>query len=113
MTGGNPFGKEDLYLFIDSHKNMVELHTLVLSQLQVLIESNKQLNKKSDQVIESMNALTTKVGEFVEKAGQIQVDIAQAHAESTKAHEEIKNNIYVGWVGMASIVILIIATFLL
>ena len=112
MSGGTAFDKQDLYLFMESHKNMVELHTLVLSQLQQVLESNKQLNDKSNQVIVTIEEMTGKMGEFIGTVGKLQIDLAHYQSDNTRAHETLKNNIYIGWVGMVSIIILLIATFL-
>jgi len=112
-VGDSTFGKEDMYLFMESHKNMVELHTLVLTQLQALLKSNEESVKKTDQVLQAISNMTDKMGDYVEKAGQIQIAMAQNQSENTKAHEAIKNYMYVGWVGMASIILLLVLTFII
>lgn len=80
--------KDDLVLLMESYKNVITMHQAVLD--------------RSNKIIENMDSLTTKIDKISEKTNDHQ-------ARAIENTGKILNKIYLGWIGMASIILSLIA----
>jgi predicted PurR-regulated permease PerM len=132
--------KDDLYLLMESYKNMITLNaTIVEQQKQLMDNQDKIINKqevlttKQTQLCDRMNAIidridiwtkTTKDGHDMlqdtcsgleetvsEKLDKIIENQNSVNIENTKQHESLKNNMYGAYVALGSIVCSILGLF--
>jgi len=125
--------KDDLYLLMESYRNMITMNATLVEQQKQLIDSQSKLlerqdtlNMKQSQLFDKISALVDKIDEWtdvtksghdeiqntctdlentmVEKLDKLVDRTVNLNIENTKQHEGIKNHIYAAYVGLVSII---------
>ena len=125
--------KDDLYLLMESYRNMITMNATLAEQQKQLIDSQSKLlerqdtlNMKQSQLFDKISALVDKIDEWtdvtksghdeiqntctdlegimVEKLDKLADRTVNLNIENTKQHEGIKNHIYAAYVGLVSII---------
>ena len=122
--------QSDLVLLMESYNNMMRMHETVLSQQTEIIEMQKKITEKQDSTItkqgttcsklstvvsrlddcaiklkETYSALNTVEDNIVYKVEDTKSIITDYSIKSIEAHSSIKNKIYLGWIGMGTLAI--------
>lgn len=107
--------KDDLVLLMESYRNMITMHQTILDQ------TNKTIDKL-DHIATKQDSLFSKQGNVCMDLGQIKgklddnADLIKDSVEKISSHEKksiedhskITNKIYIGWVGMITIIVTLI-----
>jgi len=125
--------KDDLYLLMESYRNMITMNSTLVEQQKQLIDSQSKildkqesLNSKHSQLVDKITSLVDKIDDWTDatKSGHEEIqntctDLESAMAgkldkllerstdlniENTKQHEGIKNHIYAAYVGLVGTV---------
>jgi hypothetical protein len=125
--------KDDLYLLMESYRNMITMNATLAEQQKQLIENQGKLldrqdtlNSKQVQLFDKISTLVDKIDEWtdVTKSGHDEIqntctDLESVMAgkldkiadrttdlniENTKQHEGIKNHIYAAYIGLVGTV---------
>lgn len=125
--------KDDLYLLMESYRNMITMNaTLVEQQKQLLdsqvkiIERQDNLNVKQSQLFDKISTLVDKIDDWTDatKSGHAEIQntctdledlivnkvdkllekTTDLNIENTKQHEGIKNHIYAAYIGLVGTV---------
>jgi uncharacterized coiled-coil DUF342 family protein len=119
--------KDDLVLLMESYRNMIQLHSTILDRTNKTTEMLDKVVAKQDMLLTKQASLCNKLGKCVEKLNEagtkidntadkidnagkeIRQKIDTHNLSSVKDHGRITNKIYVGWIGMGSIIIALIS----
>lgn len=125
--------KDDLYLLMESYRNMITMNATLAEQQKQLIDSQSKLlerqdtlNSKQAQLFDKISALVDKIddwtdvtksghdeiqntctdleGKVLEKLDKLGDRTVNLNIENTKQHEGIKNHIYAAYIGLVGTV---------
>jgi len=115
--------RDDLVLLMESYRNMITMHQAILSQTSKTIErmdniANKQdsLFSKQGQICNSLQSITTSLDDVtvnlktctseIDSLDNNVVNKLNEHEKRTiENHGKIINKIYLGWIGMGTIIL--------
>jgi len=126
--------KEDLYLLMESYKNMITLNSTLAEQQKQLIENQQKIFEKQDTLASKQNQICDRVNlmadrierwssdakishneiqdtcsgleeNLSEKLNELKDSSIQMTIDNTKSHSSLKNHIYGAYIGMGSIII--------
>jgi hypothetical protein len=111
--------KDDLVLLMESYRNMISMHQAILDQSTKSIEISNAIIIKLDALTTKQSSLCNELSnisksleDFLRKAeARSTALVAQINGHEKKSledHGKIINKIYIGWVGMATIVLSLI-----
>lgn len=126
--------RDDLLLMMESYKNQIELNTTLLTRQEVIITKQEEAIGKQQETIAKLAEIATLQGETLAVVGAIpnvlkdsirelcentsdtcknlSINVDKALSSSRQAqineHNGITNRIYLGWVGMGTIVIALV-----
>jgi predicted PurR-regulated permease PerM len=130
--------KEDLFLLMESYRNMITMHSTVVEQQKQIIDLQNNIISKQDNISttqshtkEQMKVITDKMNSWTSKLADSQKELQAAHIDMekaltqsidkvkeklgdekldlTKQHSGINTRIYVSMGAMATIIIGLIA----
>jgi hypothetical protein len=108
--------KDDLMLLMESYRNMIEYHQTILEQSTKTIEKLDSITTKQDIISTKQNStcihlksITNKLDSVIGSSADHHKELHDHNIESIKTHGKLANKIHVGWVGMGSIIVGIIA----
>jgi predicted PurR-regulated permease PerM len=130
--------KEDLFLLMESYRNMITMHSTVVEQQKQIIDLQNNIISKQDNIStqqshskEQVKMITDKMSNWTSKLAESQKELQSAHVEMektltnsinkvqeklgdekldlTKQHSGINTRIYVSMGAMATIIIGLIA----
>lgn len=126
---GKSLSKDDLYLLMESYRNMISMNATLAEQQKMLVENQgklldrqENLNTKHSQLFDKIGVLVDKIDEWTEvtKSGHEEIQntctgledlldkkldkvidkTVELNIENTKQHEGIKNHIYAAYIGL-------------
>jgi len=126
--------KEDLYLLMESYKNMITLNATLAEQQKQLMENQQKIFEKQDNLATKQQQFCDRVNLMVDRIERWTADAKMGHEEiqdtcsgleenlserlngirdantqmiidNTKSHSSLKNHIYGAYVGMGSMII--------
>lgn len=111
----NNLTRDDLILLMDSYRNHFAMNQTLLDQLGRIVDQQSSMMQKQDEMIQkqsrtcqSLHDAATALKSSNDKIDNIKTDIIEKvtdhNLSSTKEHGSLKNKIYVGWIGMLSII---------
>ena len=118
--------KDDLVLLMESYRNMITMHQTILDQGTKIVDvlntiATKQdslfskqgnicstLNKIQENVCESNNTIKSSKDKIETVGSNLGEKLNNHEKKSIEDHGKITNKIYIGWVGMVSIIIALI-----
>jgi hypothetical protein len=128
------FTKSDLVLLMESYNNMMRMHETVLNQQTEIIDMQKKITEKQDATINKQGSTCNKLNivanrlddcaiklketsvalnnvedNIVYKVEDTKSIITDYSIKSIEAHSSIKNKIYLGWIGMGTLAIGLVA----
>jgi hypothetical protein len=134
--GGDPpvVNRDDLLLMMESYKNQIELNTTLLTRQEVIITKQEEIIAKQEEAVTKLTEILALQGKVLASVGAVPDSIeklvhqlCEATGETCKGintaldkslsaarqaqireHNGINNRIYLGWVGMGTIVIALI-----
>jgi hypothetical protein len=136
-TNDSPLKVGDLKLLMDNYQNVVQLNTILLEQQKKIIELQKELiskqeiaSGKQDRICDRLDSVAEKLAICIDKIEKTN-DVIYAACEgiekniisrvdhvddsfsnfkldTVKQHSGINKNVYIAWVGSATIIIALI-----
>jgi hypothetical protein len=119
--------RDDLLLLMEAYKNQVELNTTLITRQEVIIAKQEEIIGKLVEILASQGKLLEGVGAIPGSLEKVIHDLCESTSETCKGigttmdnnlstarqaqireHNAINNRIYLGWVGMGTIVIALI-----
>lgn len=119
--------RDDLLLMMESYKNQIELNTTLLSRQEVIITKQEEIIGQLAEILALQGKVLAGVGavpdamervvhELCETTGDtckginaaVDKNFSSARQAQIKEHNGINNRIYVGWVGMGTIVMALV-----
>jgi hypothetical protein len=119
--------RDDLLLMMESYKNQIELNTTLLTRQEVIITKQEEIIGKLAEILDLQSKVLADVGAvpdsleklihgFCEATGEtckgintaLDQSLSAARQAQIREHNGINNRIYLGWVGMGTIVIALI-----
>jgi hypothetical protein len=108
--------KDDLVLLMESYRNMINMHQAVLNQTAKTLEKLNAIDSKQDSLRDKNSSLCnylTKILDTLDNQDKMGHDISfkvsQHEKKSIEDHNKLANKIHLGWVGMGSIILGLIA----
>ena len=118
--------KEDLFFLLESYENTIRLNTTLLEQQNKLLDQHGELLKQQNDINANLKVVLNNFSDYskdiselhakvVEGLSAININQAECRKECSTEHGGLTIRAYVGWVGMAAIIIslitLLISTF--
>lgn len=129
--------KEDLYLLMESYKNMITLNATLAEQQKQLMENQTKIFEKQDHLAARQQQFCDRVNLMIDRIERWTADAKMGHDEiqntctgleenlgeqlegiktsnnqmiidNTKSHASLKNHIYGAYVGMGSMIVSIL-----
>lgn len=118
--------KDDLVLLMESYRNMITMHQTILDQTNKTIDKLDVISTKQDSLFSKQGSLCSSLNDITEKVVDSSTNIKTNSTKvddlksglieklnsheirSTEDHGKLTNKIYIGWVGMISIIIALI-----
>jgi hypothetical protein len=119
--------RDDLLLMMESYKNQIELNTTLLTRQEVIITKQEEIIGKLAEILDLQSKVLVDVGAVPDSLEKLIHELCEATGETCKSvntavdqslsaarqaqireHNGINNRIYLGWVGMGTIVIALI-----
>ena len=123
--------KNDLYILMESYKNNIQLNTTLLEQQKQLMVMNNEAIEKQKELCDTLDKfighLTTcsqrlednhnKVVTLIEsksafldaKVGSVSTQLTNMCSTNSVEHAKLTNRVYVGWAGMATIILAVLS----
>jgi len=112
----NNLTRDDLILLMDSYRNHFAMNQTLLSQLTKLVDQQTHMIKKCDIIISKqsqtcsgLEKATLELKDSNSKIDGMQNKIVERvdnhNLSSVKDHNSLKNKIYLGWIGMGTIIL--------
>lgn len=103
--------KDDLFLLMESYKNMITMHQTILDQTSKTITkldniANKQDNlfSKQGQICNTLKTVANRIDDYADNLSFI-LNKLNAHENKTiEQHSKVVNKIHLGWIGMGTII---------
>lgn len=103
------FDKDDIFLLMESYKNMIDLNRTVLEQQKVQIEKTNDLIDVQKNVCNGIKELLTKFENIEENISEAKNNISEHKQNSNKDHSTLLSKINILYIGMSVVMITIIA----
>lgn len=113
--------KDDLVLLMESYRNMITMHQTILDQTSKTIDKLDGIATKQDSLFSKQGSVCLQLGNINGKVDKLDtgdnidelkakvIDKLQDHEKkSIEDHGKITNKIYIGWIGMGTIIMSII-----
>lgn len=118
--------KDDLVLLMESYRNMITMHQTILDQTNKTIDKLDVISTKQDSLFSKQGNLCSSLDNIMKKVVDSSINIKTNNTKvddlksglieklnnheirSTEDHGKLTNKIYIGWVGMISIIIALI-----
>jgi hypothetical protein len=118
--------KDDLVLLMESYRNMIIMHQTILDQTNKTIDKLNGMSEKQDFIFSKQNNLYDTLKNIVEKVNNSSLELKSNNEKteelksniveklnshelkSTEDHSKLTNKIYIGWIGMISIILALI-----
>lgn len=104
--------RDDLVLLMESYRNMITMHQTILDQSSKTIEKmdvivNKQdtLFSKQGQICNSLDKITGSLDTAARNLNDVAKNANNHEKKTIEEHGKITNKIYLGWIGMGTIII--------
>lgn len=119
--------RDDLVLLMESYRNMITMHQTILDQTTKTIDAMSDIASKQDSLFSKQSAVCTTMNAINDKMDKCSSDCAAGLVASTdkmdsfkdtvvkvlNTHEKksiednakLANKIYIGWIGMGTIII--------
>jgi len=113
--------KDDLVLLMESYRNMITMHQTILDQTNKTIDKLDTIATKQDSLFSKQGSICNQLGSMNGKIDILDkldtgdniddlktkvIDKLQDHEKkSIEDHGKITNKIYLGWIGMGTIII--------
>lgn len=107
--------RDDLVLLMESYRNMITMHQTILEQTTKTIDKLDNIATKQDSLFSkqgnicvSIDKLSGKVDTSVENTERVASSLNAHEKKSIDDHNKITNKVYIGWIGMATIIVALI-----
>jgi hypothetical protein len=115
--------KDDLVLLMESYRNMIIMHQTILDQTNKTIDKLNGMSEKQDFIFSKQNNLYDTLKNIVEKVNNSSLELKSNNEKteelrsnvveklnshelkSAEDHSKLTNKIYIGWIGMISIIL--------
>lgn len=118
----NNMTRDDLVLLMESYRNTISMHQAILDQSTKMVEMSNVIINKLDSLTTKQTALCSElanVGRSMEdtlkesekrgvKLDDVVKTISNHEKSSNDEHHKITGKIYIGWIGMISIILSLI-----
>jgi len=115
----NQLTKDDLVLLMESYRNMIVMHQTILDQSNKTIDKIDNVAKIQDDLFtktgsifgslnnveKTINDNTSKTKEGSNKVETLTIALNNHEKKSIEDHGKITSKIYVGWIGMVTIIL--------
>lgn len=115
----NQLTKDDLVLLMESYRNMIVMHQTVLDQSNKAIDQLNNIATKQDNLfsktglicgsLDSIKEKTKegngKIKEGNDKLDKLSTTLNDHEKKSIEEHGKMTNKIYLGWIGMGTIIL--------
>jgi DNA repair exonuclease SbcCD ATPase subunit len=134
--------KDDLVLMMDSYKNMITMHQTILEQSAKIIELLSNISIRQDSIAsrqekicnilseiskklddcslklqtggDKVESLKSGLGDALKNVSEsIKEKINNHNTKSIEDHNKITNKVYIGWIGMGSIILALLSLILI
>lgn len=130
--------RDDLVLLMESYRNMIDMHHTILEQTNKTIERLDTIATKQDTLFSKQGSICNSLGKITDKLedcsdnlkdtatkvdngmsaivdkvdsskGEITTKISNHEVKVAENHGKLVNKIHLGWIGMGSIIVSLIA----
>lgn len=117
MSEQDQIKANDLYIFMESYKNNIQLNTTLLEQQKQLMVMNDQAIDKQKELCATLDAFITNITTCSQKILDNNIEIIKRVEDRTNEirtqliieHEKLNNKLYIAFIGMVGIVISVIS----
>lgn len=106
MSGDKSLTKDDLVILMESYRNMITMHQTILDQSAKTVDKLDIIATKLDGLFSKQSNMCNSLSSIKETVNKIE----SHEIESIKNDGKIMNRIYLGWIGMGTIIMGIIST---
>jgi len=124
--GEDKLTRDDLVLLMESYRNMITMHQTILDQtnktidkLNIIASKLDSLFSKQGNICNTMNNIDEKINTTIietktnnDKIDNISINITKNlndhEKKSIEEHSKLTNKIYIGWIGMVTIILSLI-----
>ncbi len=117
MSEQDQIKANDLYIFMESYKNNIQLNTTLLEQQKQLMVMNDQAIDKQKELCTTLDSFITNITTCSQKILDNNIEIIKKVEDRTNEiknqlileHEKLNNKLYIAFIGMIGIVISVIS----
>jgi len=111
--------RDDLVLLMESYRNMITMHQTILDQTTHTIEKLDNIATKQDSISTKQNNTCTQLGNIAKRLDDCAKNLSDSNTtvhnhslKSIEEHGKITNKVYIGWIGMGTIIVSLVGLLL-